>query len=489
MKIYLLFSRRLAMAGPYTPLLPLSSLAISLLLPTMTVSTRLLLLGAGRSASSLIQYLLTHAPAEKWFLTVADAYPAHLAPALAAHSEFVRVVPFDVQDAGRLNELVSQADLVISMLPAAFHLAVARACLQHRRHLATASYVSPELRALHEAAAGAGLVFLMECGLDPGLDHMSAMQIINEIQEKGGQLMAFRSYCGGLVAPESEGDNPWRYKFSWNPRNVVLAGQGGAARYLEDGQEQLIPYEELFSRAVTIAVSGHGHFEGYANRDSLSYREAYGLADIRTMLRGTLRRPGYCRAWQALVTLGLTDDSQPLGNAAILPWNKLVASRLPIPAASDEAAAQLAAQLHLDPHGPELERLAWLGIFTERPVGLANATAAQLLEHLLVNKWQLGPHDRDLVVMQHEFEYELAGELRRRISSLVVTGTDATHTAMAQTVGLPLGMAVRRLLRGEVAERGVVIPTTADLYAPILTELAADYGIAFQEDDQPLLPH
>ncbi|MEJ7660803.1 MAG: saccharopine dehydrogenase C-terminal domain-containing protein [Hymenobacter sp.] len=200
----------------------------------------------------------------------------------------------------RLDALVAEADIVISMLPAALHPLVARACLRHRRHLATASYVGPDIRALHAEAAGADLVFLMECGLDPGLDHMSAMQVIHELQEKGARLTGFRSYCGGLLAPESEGDNPWSYKFTWNPRNVVLAGQGGPAKYLENGQEQLIPYHDLFGRAETLAVPGHGHFEGYANRDSLTYRELYGLADIGTMLRGTLRRPGYCgpgRRW------------------------------------------------------------------------------------------------------------------------------------------------------------------------------------------------
>ncbi|MVN77282.1 saccharopine dehydrogenase [Hymenobacter sp. HMF4947] len=450
----------------------------------MTVSIRLLLLGAGRSASALIQYLLRHAPAEKWFLTVADTQPAHLVPVLAAHSEYARAVPFDVHNAARLDELVSQADLVVSMLPAAFHPVVAQACLQHRRHLATASYVGPEVQALHTEAAAAGLVFLMECGLDPGLDHMSAMQTIDKLRAAGGRLTSFRSYCGGLVAPESEGSNPWRYKFSWNPRNVVLAGQGGDAKYLENGELKFIPYPQLFARAEVVAVPGHGHFEGYANRDSLSYREAYGLADIQTMLRGTLRRPGYCAAWQVLVALGLTDDSTLLGNSAIQPWQALVASRLPTPAAPENGAAELARQFQLDPHGPELERLAWLGLFTERPVGLANATAAQLLEHLLLDKWQLGPHDRDQVVMQHQFEYELHGEVHRRTASLVVTGTDATHTAMAQTVGLPLGMAVRRVLRGEVAGRGVVIPTTAELYEPILAELAAEYGLAFQETDE-----
>ncbi|MGI4866179.1 MAG: saccharopine dehydrogenase C-terminal domain-containing protein [Janthinobacterium lividum] len=449
----------------------------------MTLSTRILLLGAGRSASALIDYLLTHAPTEKWFLTVADAQPAHLTTVLAAHSEFTRPITFDVHNAAQLDELVSQADVVISMLPATFHPAVARVCLRHRRHLATASYVSPEVRALHDEAAAANLVFLMECGLDPGLDHMSAMQTINNLQAAGASITGFKSYCGGLVAPESEGANPWRYKFSWNPRNVVLAGQGGPAQYLENGELKAIPYEELFARAAVLAVPGHGHFEGYANRDSLGYREVYGLADVQTMLRGTLRRPGYCGAWQVLVALGLTDDAQKLGNAATLTWQQLVASRLPQPAAPAEVATQLATQLHLDPYGPELTRLAWLEVFAERPVGLADATAAQLLEHLLLEKWVLGPYDRDQVVMQHQFEYELNGEARRRTASLMVTGRDATHTAMAQTVGLPLGMAVRRLVRGEVVGRGVVIPTTPDLYEPILAELAADYGIAFAEQD------
>jgi saccharopine dehydrogenase-like NADP-dependent oxidoreductase len=450
----------------------------------MTSPTRLLLLGAGRSASALIDYLLAHAPAENWFLTVADAQPAHLAPVLAAHSQYTRPITLDAHDAAQLEELVSQADLVISMLPAALHPVVARACLHHRCHLATASYVSPEIRALHEEAAAAGLVFLMECGLDPGLDHLSAMQTIDGLRAAGAKITAFRSYCGGLVAPESEGANPWRYKFSWNPRNVVLAGQGGPAQYLENGELKAIPYKALFARAEVLAVPGHGHFEGYANRDSLGYQELYGLTDVQTMLRGTLRRPGYCGAWQVLVTLGLTDDAQKLGNAATLTWQELVASRLPQPAAPAEAATQLAAQLHLDPHGSELTRLAWLGLFTERLVGLANASAAQLLEHLLIDKWALGPHDRDQVVMLHQFDYELAGEARRRTAALVVTGRDATHTAMAQTVGLPLGMAVRRLLRGEIAGRGVVIPTTADFYEPILAELAADYGIVFHEEDE-----
>lgn len=448
-----------------------------------TLPTRLLLLGAGRSASALINYLLRHAPAERWFLTVADAAPAHLAPVLAAHSQYARAVPFDAQDEARLDALVAEADIVISMLPALLHPVVARACLRHRRHLATASYVSAEVQALHDEAAAAGLVFLMECGLDPGLDHMSAMRAIAHVRAQGGQLTGFTSYCGGLLDPASEGDNPWRYKFTWNPRNVVLAGQS-TAKYLEDGHLRVIPYQQLFARTEEVYIPGQGHFEGYANRDSLNYRAPYGLDDIPSILRGTLRRPGYCAAWHALVRLGLTDDSVNLGNSAALTWYEVVAGYLPQwPQPGEPLAALVARQLGLDPHGPEMQRLVWLGIFEPKPVGRAHATPAQLLEHLLAEKWQLQPHDRDLIVMQHRFDYERAGRAYRLTSSLAVLGDDATHTGMAKTVGLPLGMAVRRLVRGELAGRGVVIPTAPELYEPILQELAADYGINFHEEE------
>jgi len=446
-------------------------------------SSRLLLLGAGRSASSLIQYLLRHAPTESWFLTVADVNPAHLVPVLAAHTEYARAVPFDLANEARLEELVSQADAVISMLPATLHLVVARACVRQGRHLATASYVSPEIRALHDEATAAGVTLLMECGLDPGLDHMSAMRAIAHIRARGGVITSFRSYCGGLLAPAAEGDNPWKYKFTWNPRNVVLAGQG-TARFLENGRPRFIPYQQLFARTETLTIPGYGAFEGYANRDSLSYRAPYGLDEIPTILRGTLRRPGYCAAWYALVRLGLTDDSVNLDNPETLTWAELVEAYLPashIPHL--DVAQRTATYLGLNPTGEEMVRLNWLGLFSDRPVGHAHATPAQLLERLLADKWQLQPHDHDLIVMQHLFEFELNGTAHRLTSSLAVEGDDATHTGMAKTVGLPLGMAVRRLLRGEVAQRGVLIPVHADLYEPILDELAADYGICFREEE------
>ncbi|HEX8426052.1 saccharopine dehydrogenase C-terminal domain-containing protein [Hymenobacter sp.] len=451
--------------------------------------TRLLLLGAGRSATSLIQYLLRHAVAENWFLTVADVNPAHLVPVLAAHTEYAHAVSFDILDETHLVELVAQADIVISMLPTQFHAPVARACVQYQRHLVTASYVSLEVRALEEEARAAGITILMECGLDPGLDHMSAMAVIERVRAQGGHITSFHSYCGGLLAPDSEGDNPWHYKFTWNPRNVVLAGQG-TAKYLENGHPRFIPYQRLFAHPATIEVPGYGSFEGYANRDSLSYRAPYGLENIPTILRGTLRRPGYCAAWDALVRLGLTDDSGRLGNAADLTWRELVEAYLPVavPRATTETelAMRCADFLGLHFTGPEMQRLQWLGLFTDQAVGQADATPAQLLERLLTRKWQLQPDDHDMIVMQHLFNYELNGQRHHLTASLVVLGDDATHTAMAKTVGLPVAMAVRRLVRGEITRRGVVIPTHADLYQPILEELATDYNIKFVEKETTL---
>ncbi|MDB5234911.1 MAG: saccharopine dehydrogenase [Hymenobacter sp.] len=447
------------------------------------MTTRLLLLGAGRSASSLIQYLLRHAPTENWFLTVADANPAHLAAVLAAHSEYARATPLDAGNEARLEELVEQADVVISMLPAMLHPVVARACVRWGRHLATASYVSPEIQAMHADAAAAGVTLLMECGLDPGLDHMSAMRAIEHIRARGGRITSFKSYCGGLLAAAAEGDNPWKYKFTWNPRNVVLAGQS-TAKYLENGHPRFIPYQQLFARTETLDVPGYGSFEGYANRDSLSYRTPYGLDDIPTILRGTLRRPGYCAAWHALVRLGLTDDAVNLGNAETLTWAALIEAYLPASLIPQlDLPQRLAIYLNLNPTGDEMGCLNWLGLFSDRPVGHANATPAQLLERLLSEKWQLQPHDHDLIVMQHLFEFELNGATHRLTSSLAVEGDDATHTGMAKTVGLPLGMAVRRLARGEVPQRGVLIPVQAALYEPILDELAAEYGIPFSEEE------
>ncbi|WP_139922445.1 saccharopine dehydrogenase C-terminal domain-containing protein [Hymenobacter sp. DG01] len=444
--------------------------------------TRILLLGAGRSASSLLHYLLRHAPSEGWQLIVADMQPAHLVPVLAAHAAYAQAVPFDLQDETGLEGLVQGADIVISMLPAMLHGPVARACVRYARHLVTASYVSEEIRGLDEEARAAGITILMECGLDPGLDHMSAMRLLTDIRSRGGQVTSFKSYCGGLLAPEAEGSNPWKYKFTWNPRNVVLAGQS-TAKYLENGRLRFIPYQQLFARTEKLRVPGVGELEGYANRDSLSYREPYGLHQVPTMLRGTLRRPEYCAAWHALVRLGLTDDAVHLGNPADLTWAELVEAYLPAGMEALSLPERVAAYLGLEVSGPEMQRLEWLELFSERPVGRPDATPAQLLERLLTEKWALQPSDHDMIVMQHQIGFTLNGQPHLATSSLVVLGDDITQTAMAKTVGLPVAMAVRQLARGTFGQRGVVIPTLPELYEPILEELEQDYGIRFVEEE------
>ncbi len=444
---------------------------------------RILLLGAGRSTSSLITYLLTHASARNWHVTIGDLSTHHLAQQQQAQPQALTLVDFNINAPANLPELVAAADVVISMLPAAFHLPVAQACVAQRRPLVTASYVSPEIAALDASARAAGIPLLMECGLDPGLDHLSAMQVIDRLRAAGAEITSFKSYCGGLVAPESD-TNPWHYKFTWNPRNVVVAGQS-TAKYLQDGRYRYVPYQQLFKRTEAISVPGYGEFEGYPNRDSLSYRAPYGLDRIPTILRGTLRRPGYALAWDALVQLGLTDDTYVVEDSATLTYRQWVESYLPGEVGGHAtASARLAQLLHLDgPHHEIIEKIEWAGLLADDVIGLPNATPAQILEKRLTDKWTLAPGDRDMVVMQHLFTYHLPGDTKPRhlTSSLVVLGDDERHTAMAKTVGLPVALVVEQILAGQVSRTGVVIPTTPDLYEPLLATLAREHGIAFIE--------
>lgn len=441
---------------------------------------KILLLGAGRSASSLIKYLLDHAKALNWHIRIGDITVEHLESALASLS-FAEALTFNVHDAEQRTAEVAQADLVISLLPAAFHIDVAHECLKQGKHLITASYVTPAFLDLHEEAQAKGLTILMESGLDPGLDHMSAMAAITEIKKRGGRLTSFKSYTGGLVAPESD-NNPWNYKFTWNPRNVVLAGQG-AAKYIKEGAYKYIPYHQLFKRTDQLFVEGFGNFEGYANRDSLSYREPYGLADIPTMLRGTLRRKGYCIAWDVFVQLGLTDDTYNLENVDRMTYSSFIDSFLP-PANTENESLQsrLSSYLSLPEESEIMQKLEWLDLFTDKPIELVAATPAQVLEKILKEKWQLASGDKDMIVMQHLFEYEVEGGKRTLTSSLVVRGDDEIQTAMAKTVGLPVGLLAKFLLEGKITQRGVVIPIHPELYEPVLEELK-QFGVNFIEKE------
>ena len=442
------------------------------------MNPNVLLLGAGRSATVLISYLFRQANISGWQVTVADLEVTHVP---IPDQEHVRIISLNIQEEAPLTAEVQQADLVISMLPAFFHPVIARLCLKLRKNLITASYVTPELKQLHQEAKTAGLSFLMESGLDPGIDHMSAMALLNNIRRKGGKIISYKSYTGGLVAPESD-TNPWHYKFTWNPRNVVLAGQG-TAKYLEDGQYKFIPYHQLFNRTEPLTIFNMGEFDGYANRDSLLYQEPYGLQEVQTLIRGTLRRRGYCQAWHLLVQLGLTDDSYLLPESQELTYREFLESYLPAtPIKETDWLSRVANYLNIPPESEALKLLHWLE-FAEEPIGLNQATPAQVLEKLLLQKWQLEPQDKDMVVMQHLVTYELNGKRKELTSSLVVLGEDQSQTAMAKTVGLPVGIAAKLILEGKIKRTGIVIPTHPDIYEPILSELKT-YGITFIETER-----
>lgn len=441
----------------------------------------ILLIGAGRSANTLIQYLLQHADAYDWQITIGDQQVGLVKRKVGNGS--ARVIEFDVHHVAQREREIKQADLVISMLPAHLHLEVAKACLRFGKHLVTASYVSPEMKAMDHDVREAGLLFLNEIGLDPGLDHLSAMEVIDQIRAEGGEMLNFESFTGGLLAPESEQGNPWKYKFTWNPRNVVLAGQG-IVKFIQEGRYKYIPYHRLFRRTELIDIPGLGRFEGYANRDSLKYLDVYNLRGIPTIYRGTLRRPGFCQAWDVFVQLGCTDDSYVMEDTENMTHRQYINSFLKYEP-EEPVELKLMHYLNLPQDSEIMERLEWLGMFEDKPLGLKNATPAQCLQHILEHRWVLNPDDRDMIVMYHQFIYRLKDQIIKKISYTSVKGDDTHHTAMAKTVGLPLAIATKLILNGQLKAKGVLIPTTPEIYRPVLHELEA-MGITFHTQTQVL---
>lgn len=437
----------------------------------------LLVLGAGRSSSSLIKYLLENATACDWRVIVGDV-------SLTAAQEKVRshqrgsAIPFDINETESTTEAIRNADIIISLMPAHLHTLVAVRCLEFGKHLLNASYVSDEMKSFHAEADSKGLLFLNECGLDPGIDHMSAMQVIDTIKKEGGKLLSFESFTGGLIAPDTDPENPWRYKFTWNPRNVVMAGQS-TAKYLQGGKYKYIPYQQLFQRITSVTVPEFGEYEGYANRDSLKYIDTYALNDIQTMLRGTLRNKGFCSAWNIFVQLGCCDDTYSMEGVDRMTHQSFINSFLP-EKSGKSVEQKIAERFQLTSYGHEIKNLQWSGLFSDEPVGLKQGTPAQILEHILNKKWKLSDNDKDQIVMWHRFVYEQKGKHHEIQSSLVATGSDSVFTAMAKTVGLPLGIAAKLLAQNKLTARGVVIPTTSQFYDPILKELKKE-GIDFTE--------
>ena len=441
----------------------------------------ILLLGAGRSASSLLQYLIEHAAEQEWHITVAERDIAIVQKLTQGRDDVATPVELDASDAEARGALIGKHDLVISMLPAFMHMDVMKDCLRLKKNVITPSYVPEELWPLSAEFKKADLTVLNEMGVDPGIDHMSAMRIIDGLRAKGARVEAFESYCGGLVAPESD-NNPWGYKFSWNPRNVVLAGQGNAARYIHDGDLKYIPYHKLFQRTERVEIPGFGAYDGYPNRDSLKYREIYGINEIPTMKRGTLRKGGFCAAWDVFVQLGCTEDGYAMELPKDATWPEYICAFLTEDKSSKDVRSSLAAYLGLDPKGEVMQKLDWLGLFGNGTIGEAGLSPAATLQRLLVDKWKLGPNDKDLLVMWHRFRYALNGKNSEIHATLTVTGKDTVYTAMARTVGLPMAIGAKLLLNGKIKERGVLLPVKPELYDPILDELAT-LGIAFTEKE------
>lgn len=441
---------------------------------------KILIVGAGKSTSWLIKYLKDKSETENLEIIIGDISLENAQKMLENHAK-ARAISLDIFNEQERKEAIKNADIVISMLPARYHIEVAKDCLTFGKNMVTASYVSPEMEKLNKEVQEKGLVFMNEIGVDPGIDHMSAMQVIDRIREKGGKIILFESFTGGLVAPESD-TNLWNYKFTWNPRNVVVAGQGGAAEFIQEGKYKYIPYHRLFRRTEFLEIEGYGKFEGVANRNSLAYREVYGLNDIQTLYRGTLRRVGFCRAWNMFVQLGITDDTYSMQNTEEMSYRDFINSFLPY-SPTDSVELKLRYNLKIDLDDLMWEKLVELDIFNPiKKIGIKNATPAQALQKILEEKWTLAPEDKDMIVMYHKFGYELNGEKKQIDSTMVTLGKNQTYTAMAKTVGLPVAIATLKILNKEITKPGVLRPIDKEVYEPILKELQ-QYDIRFKEKE------
>lgn len=444
----------------------------------------ILIIGAGRSSSSLIKYLLDKSSQENLHITVGDISKEEANKKLNNHPNST-AIKLDVFNEKERTEAVTKADIIISMLPARFHMEVAKDCIKYQKSMVTASYISKEMDALHENAVKNNLVFMNEIGVDPGIDHMSAMQVIDRIRDNGGKMLLFESFTGGLVAPESD-TNLWNYKFTWNPRNVVTAGQGGAAMFIQEGTYKYIPYHKLFRRTEFLQINGSGKFEAYANRDSLKYRSIYGLDTIPTMYRGTIRKVGFSRAWNIFIQLGMTDDTYTIEDSENMSYRDFTNLFLAY-SPTDSVELKLRSYLKIDQDDIMWDKLIELDIFNPtKKIGLKNATPAQILQKILSDKWTLSEDDKDMIIMHHKFGYEINGKKKQIESSLVSIGENQTYTAMAKTVGLPVAIAALKILNGEITTPGVQRPITKEVYNPILKELE-EYGIIFNEKHVPYL--
>jgi saccharopine dehydrogenase-like NADP-dependent oxidoreductase len=441
---------------------------------------QILLFGAGKSATVLIDYLLANAETENWSLTLVDAN-LQLALDKIKNSSAGAAVSFDIMDDDETGKYISKADIVISMLPAALHSKVAKDCIRFSKHLLTASYVDDDIKSLQTEIKNKNLLFLCEMGLDPGIDHMSAMKLIDGIHAEGGRITSFKSHCGGLIAPESD-DNPWHYKISWNPRNIILAGKAGAV-FKKNNETFNVSYDAVFENNETVHVPGLGELAYYANRDSLSYIPLYGLEETSTFIRTTLRHPAFCKAWNCIVKAFLTSEEKSDAAIAVkhISYGQWLDKSIQTHTRSKNFEEFI--NVHAVPEDRELitNIFAWSGLLEGEGIPLTATCSADVLQYILEKKLALTDHDKDMIVMLHEFIYEINGKNYETKSSLIVKGENNLQTAMAKTVGLPLGIAAKLILNKTITTTGLHIPVIKEIYEPVLKELEQN-NIKFDED-------
>lgn len=428
----------------------------------------ILVIGAGRTSSSLINYLFDKSAEFGWLITIADQ-SIELAEQKAANHPNAKAIQFNVMNNEQRSFFIGKSDLVISLLPETLHIHLVKDCIKHRVNLVTASYVSPQMDAFSDEAKRAGLVFLNEMGLDPGIDHMETMMLLSRVKAKGGNLISLKSFGGGIVARESD-DNPWGYKITWNPMNVVMAGMA-SARYVKDEKLKIVPYNRLFRDVHLVEVPGLGKFESYPNRDSIKYRRIYNVPRIPNVFRGSIRKIGFCKAWNALVQIGLTDNRYLVPDSNKLKYSEWLSFYLDRKNGISVRQA-LAEFLKESENGDVIKKIEWLGLLSDEKIMLTDVSPAEILLDLLKEKWKFTEKDKDMVVLQIEVEYEIENRVEKIISSLIIYGNPGYNTAMAETVGLPLGVGAKLILNNKIKEKGVIIPIHADIYKPALNELA-----------------
>lgn len=437
----------------------------------------ILIAGAGKSTSWVIDYMLKNAK-NQWRVTVMDANADLIHEKLNNHPKGIAAV-VDIYDESTRQNLVKQADIVLSLMPPHLHILLAQDCLKFGKNLITSSYASEEMMAMDEDVRKAGLMFMCEMGLDPGIDHMSAAQMIQGIHRIAGVVTSFKSSCGGLVAPESD-DNPWQYKIAWNPRNIVLAGKSGAI-WKESGKVHEISYQEVFEHPKKIKIPELGVLAAYPNRDSLKYESVYDLSEIKTLVRSTLRYPAYIKGWDYIVKAGLTDENDNV-DAEELTYSAWVALKTGLND-DNQLIENFKQKYHVD--AKTIKALEWLRIFEPRLINGAKTTdSATILQELLERRWKMRPMDKDMVVMQHEVEYDRKGQNNKVVATMIVLGQDKLYSAMAKTVGLPMGILAKKILKGEIDTKnlhGVHIPVMQEVFTPVLRELKK-HGVEFIEE-------